>query len=272
MKSKGTRTVQLADIQTNLFVRKELDQDWALQLAELIESGQEMKDLIEVTEENGSLEMVDGRHRKWGYELNKIEEVKVKVLEFESQAELIAYAYNANKGSKPPSASDTEHTIREIGKLGTGIKKIADMLQLPVKLIQKYLEDIKAKDKRSALRRGEELVREQNFTISNAAQEVGVRPEELRGFLGGHRRRKGDLADVQRSLTQLYRSVGAKNTRMIKKLLSQFEVGEFSKKQVNDVFDQLERLQKQSGKVVADARTRFNAMSNSNSEEPKESA
>ena len=64
----NSKTVRLADLHTNLFVRKALDQAHAMQLGELIEAGVNMKDPIEVTEKDDLLEIVDGRHSKEGYE------------------------------------------------------------------------------------------------------------------------------------------------------------------------------------------------------------
>lgn len=262
MKSKGMKTVKLSEIHTNLFVRKELDQDWALTLAELIGNGVEMKDPIEVTESNGVLEIINGRHRKVAYELNDVENVKVKILEFVSVAEAVAYAYNANKGSKPPTARDTEHTIMTMERLGIGPKKIGEMIDLPAKLVQRYLEDIKSKEKRAALMKGRELVHEHNFTVPAAAQQVGVKMEELKGFLGGHRKHKSEVMATQKKLSALCRSDSAKIGRLIKGVLAQYEVGDFSKAQVELIFDKLEKSQKQQIKMVSDWKVRFTALVN----------
>ena len=73
MRVVGTRRIQIADLNTNLFVRKELDVEHALYLAELIENGTPMRDLIEVTDTADHTNIVvDGRHRKDAYELAKI--------------------------------------------------------------------------------------------------------------------------------------------------------------------------------------------------------
>lgn len=116
MKVVRTITVQLSELKTNLFVRKELDHEWAYQLAELIEAGVEMRDNIRVTED---MEVVDGRHRMEGYDLAGKKEIRVDVVRVTDELELIAEAYKANTGgSKPPTKEDTEHVVGLLLKRG----------------------------------------------------------------------------------------------------------------------------------------------------------
>lgn len=264
MRIKGTRIVKLADLHTNLFVRKVLDQSHALYLGELIENGTEMTDMIEVTEREGLLEIVDGRHRKEGYDLAGILEKEVKVLKFDSEAELIAYAYRANTGgSKPPTKSDTEHTVELLLLRNESMKAIGEMLGLPTNLARQYCNTVKSRMARVRLQRAATAVTgEENLSIKVASEKYGVEdPEKLKEMLSGrHTKHKySGVAELQRTTTKLYHSLGLKNASALKKLIEKYEDGDVNEKQVKEMFKHLENLQKKSSRVTADWKTRFEA-------------
>ena len=263
MKVKATmKTVKIADIHTNLFVRGELDQDHALYLGDLIEAGVSMRDMIEVTERDGLIEIVDGRHRKEGYELAKVSEVKVKVLDFDSEAEMIAYAYRANTGgSKPPTPADTEHTIMLLIQQNEGMKRIGELLGLPTSLARRYATEVKSRMNRAQLQRAAGAVTEGGLTVTKAAAQYDVDPEKLKEILSGHIHKvKNGVAECQRNLSTLYKSVGLKNARLLKSLIEKYEDGDVNAKQMLEIFKHLEDLQKKSSKVTVDWKARFQAI------------
>jgi predicted transcriptional regulator len=261
MRLKATRTVKIADLQTNLFVRDALDQNHVLYLAELIENGVEMNDLVEVTEIENDLNVVDGRHRKDAYELNRIEEIKVKILEFDDEAEMIAYAYRANTGgSKPPTAADTEHTVKLLLERKESMKRIGELLGLPASMARRYANEVKSRMNRAKLQKAIDLVVASGYTAAKAAEQCEVDLEKLKEALSGSRKNhKQGLQDLHRSLSTLYNGLGKKNAALAKKFMDKFEDGDVTEKQVRDVFNHVEDLQKKAARAFSDWKKRFDA-------------
>lgn len=263
MRSKGNRVVAVQDLVVNKFVRKELNQDHALILAGLIEEGVEMKDMIEVTDFDGTMNVVvDGRHRKEGFELAGVKEVKVRVVEFDSEIEMISYAYKANTGgSLPPTQGDTEHTIMLLLDKGEARKRIGELLGLPAGLARKYIAQVQSKQDRQKVQRAAVAVREGGMTPVKAAEAHGVELDKLKVALGGHKREsKNGIAEAHRNLTKLYRSSSSKNAALLRGLIEKLDDGDVTPKQVRDVFTHIKDLQKASARSVADWEKRFSAL------------
>lgn len=271
MRVKKTATVTLAELHTNLFVRKALDQEHAIYLGELISAQVEMRDLIEVTERDGLTEIVDGRHRKEGYELAGVSEIKVKVLEFENETEMIAYAYRKNTGgSKPPTLEDTDHTITLLLKRNESMKSIGEHLGMPASLVRKYAADIKSRMNRVALQAAMTAVTDGGLTITKAAEANEVDVDKLKELLSGKRKKHKDgVGEVQRLLTSTFKSLGLKNAAAIRKLLEKLEDGDVTADQVTEIFKHIDQLQRRHTRSIADWKSRFNAMILSNKETSK---
>lgn len=263
MKIKGTRIVKLADLQMNMFVRKELDQTRAIYLGELIDNGVEMSDPIEVTDLNGLMNIVvDGRHRKEGYELANVSEIKVNVLEFENETEMIAYAYRANAGgSLPPTPQDTEHTILLLLERGEAMKRISEMLSLPTGMARRYIAEVKSKAARAKLQRAVAAVTDGGLTVAKAAEQYDVDHGKLKEALSGRKREiKWGIAEVQRNLTKSYRSAAQKNAALVRSLLEKYEDGAVTSRQIRDIFRHIEQLQKRANRSILDWEKRFDAL------------
>ena len=262
MKIKGFRTVKLPELEMNLFVRKELNQDHALYLADLVENGVEFKDLIEVTDRNGLMNIiVEGRHRKEAFELNGVTSVKVKVLEFEDEAEMIAYAYKANTGgSLPPTPQDTEHTIMLLLQRGEAMKRIGELLGLPAGMARKYIGSVKSKASRQQLMKAANAVTDGGLTVAKAAEQYEVEPEKLKEIISGHKRKhKLGVPEIQRGLTQTHKSLSQKNASLIRSLIEKYEDGDVTERQVREIFDHLDQLQKRANRNIGDWKKRFEA-------------
>ncbi len=259
MKTKGTRTIKLSELKENMFVRQQLNQDHALYLAELMENGVIMNDLIEVTED---FTVVDGRHRKEAYDLNRVEEIQVKVLEFEDETEMIAYAYKANTGgSLPPSPQDTEHTIMLMLERGETRKHIGELLNLPSGMARRYINDVQSKASRAKLQRAVAAVTDGGLTVAKAAEQYGVDPDKLKEVLSGHRKKhKQGVAEIQRGLTKTYKSLGSRNAALVRGILDKYEDGDVTEKQVREILVHIEQLQKKSSRAIGDWKKRFDAL------------
>lgn len=268
MRVKKTTTVKLADLKLNLFVRQELDQDHVWYLTQLIENGTKLPP-IDITEDNS---VVDGRHRIEAYELNKIEEIEARVLVFENQSEMIAYAFRANgsDGPKRPTVQDTEHTVELLLENSETIKNIAELLALPPSLTRKFVTEIKSRLNRIKIQKARNAVSEGRLTTPKAAEEYGVDLEKLKEVLSGTRRgAKKGVAELQRALTSNYKTLGLKSAAAVRRLLDKFEDGDVSEKQVREIFKHLDDLMKRSRRSMSDWEKRFEAKVNPTKTEEK---
>ena len=251
--------VKISDLKKILFVRIGLNQDHALQLADLVENGVELSP-IKITKDGV---VVDGRHRIEAHELCQKTEIEAEIVEVVGgEAGLLAAGFKYNfGGSLPPTTADTEHTIQLLLDCGASKKAVADMLGLPVSLTRKYIAQIESKIKRQKLQRAVTAVTEGGLTAAQAAEKHGVEPESLKETLSGHRKKakREGIEEIQRSLTTTHKSLSQKNAALIRDLLIKFEDGDVTAKQVREVLVHIEGLQKRSASSVADWRKRFEA-------------
>lgn len=243
-----------------------------MSLAMLIEAGVEMSTPIEVgyiaSDPAKKETVVDGRHRKEGYELNGIKKITVKVFEFEDEVEMISYAYKTNTGgSKPPTIADTEHTVMLLLQHNESMKRIGELLGLPASIARKLATTVKSRMNRQQIQHAITAITDSGLTISKAAEQFGVEAETLKEILSGKRRKhRRGIADLQRILTSNSKSSSLKSANIIKKLLQGYEDGDVTQQQVRDIFRHIEDLQKGATRGVADWKKRFESMNAKNSE------
>lgn len=260
------KKIAIKELKTNLFVRSSLDQDWVLQLAELIEHGVKLPPI----KINKDKQVIDGRHRIEAYELNNITEIEYELDDISDEKELIAAAYRANcGGSLPPRAQDTEHVVRLLLARNENGKTIADLLGLPYGIARKLAANVRSKDERAAVQRAAMAVTDAGLTIPQAAEQYHADEEKVRTALGGKgRKHKKGIEEMQRGLTSQHKTLGLKNAALLRSLLEKYEDGDISVRQVNDIFEHLENLQKRQVRTLVDWKKRFHA-SNGKSAVPK---
>ncbi len=258
MKFLRNERVKISDIQTNLFVRQQLDPDHAMYLGELLESGVKLP-AIKLTED---LMMVDGRHRTEAHELAKIKEIDAEIWKYDSEEELIADAYRANTGGpKPPTPADTEHTIMLLLERKESMKRIGELLNMPAGLARKYATEVKSRMNRQKIQQAAAAVTDGGLTVSKAAEQYDVEAEKLKEVLSGRRRKhKNGVQDLHRQLTFNYKSISQKNAASMRSLLDKFEDGDVTAKQAREIITHLKNLQKQSSRALHDWEKRFEAI------------
>lgn len=256
MKKLGVKTFQIAELQRNLFVRDALNQNHAIMLGMLLEAGEELPP-IQVTADKI---IVDGRHRTAGHELAGRKEIQAEVVQFDSEAEMIAYAYKANTGgSLPPTQKDTEHTIGILIDRKETIANIAVLLALPPSITRKFVNNVKSKRRRANLLDAASAVRDEGLSVPRAAQEHGVDPEDLKKVLGGRKRgrRAQAVGEIKKQLTYNSKSNSSKTASIMRQLTEQFDDGDIGQKELEEIFDHLESLQKKAHRTVSDWKNRL---------------
>ena len=258
-KEKKVVTVELKALKLNLFVRKALNQDHVLYLAELLENGVDLGPL-KITPNN---EIVDGRHRFEALQFLNRTDAQAEIIDVRDEADIIAVAYKANVGgSLPPTQEDTEHTIMLLIGQGLNRKRIGEVLGLPAGMARRYVGDVQSKMARAQLQKAKEAVVDGGLSVAKAAETHGVEVDKLKTFMGGGRRKSkaNGVSEMQRKLTRTYKSTSSTNAALLRSLLEKLEDGDVSRAQVTAIFEHVENLQKQSSRAVADWRGRFEAM------------
>jgi hypothetical protein len=267
MSSQKKRIVALKDIQVNLFVRTGLNQDRVIQLAELIEAGVPLEKM-EINQDNI---LIDGRHRKEAYELNNVKEVEVVITETKDETDLITRAFRANLGGAlPPTRQDTEHTIMMLLDRKVPKKEIGEHLNLPTAVARNYITNVQSRMTRAKVMRAAQSVTEGGLTVAKAAEQHDVDPEKLKEALsGGRSKNKRGVDEIMRNLTLQYKSVSQKNASMLRSLLDKFTDGDVSLKQATEIFDHVEKLQRNSSRSVSEWRKRLQGIIDNGKDDKK---
>lgn len=254
MSAPRSGTIKISELKPNLFVRQAINDDHVLFLAGLLEGGVKLPP-IEITKDNV---VVDGRHRIEAHKIVDRDEIDYKVVDAESDTELIGMAYRANLGGAlPPTPQDTEHTVMELLRRDVTMKAVGELLGLPTSMARKYAKAVKGKMTNMDLQRAATLVTEGNKTVAEAAAEVGVDPDRLKQFMSGHRKRRKAIEEIQRTITKRYKSLASSNAAMFKDLSDAFQDGDLGQKQVEQILSHIESLIRAQGRVVEDWRARF---------------
>jgi transposase len=254
----NARMYKISELKMNLYVRKALDQDHVLYLAELMEGGVDLGPI----KVNPDGIVVDGRHRIEATTLHNKDEIRGEPVNIRGEANLIAAAFKANVGgSLPPSREDIEHTIASLIERQESEKNIISLLAMSPSMARKYIVEIRSKLKRAKLQRAADAVTEGTLTVVKAAEQFGVDLDTLREMLSGDRKKnKKGLPELKRQLSTQYKSVSLKNAASLKKILEKYEDGDVTAKQVQDLFIHIDHLQKKSRVSVEGWQQRFAAL------------
>lgn len=250
--------VEIGSITTNLFVRQKLDEDRVMLFMELIASKSQLP-LIEVTEDFNT---VDGRHRLEAYVLSDITHVRVQVLRFDSEAEMIGYAFRKNTGgAKPPTTDDIEHTTKLLLERGCKDRTIAEELNLPLVMIKKYIQTVKDRLSRAKMQRAVSAVTEGGLTVQKAADQYDVDVESLKVSLSGKRRKQktNGVTELQRAITQNSKSFSQIKASAMKKLIDQYDDGDVTERQIREIIEHLKEIDNRATRNLRQWEQRFEA-------------
>jgi ParB-like chromosome segregation protein Spo0J len=250
--------VAIVELKVNLFVRKSLNQDHVLYLAELLEAGIKLPAII-ITPDG---RIIDGRHRIEAYDLWGKKEVPAVVRNLTDDSEIISEAYRCNVGGAlPPTKEDTEHTVKLLLESGTPQTRIAEALGLPISIARNYIASIKSRQARAKISRAVVAVTDGGLTAAKAAVEHNVDIDKLREALSGKKRKKKwGVDEMKRTFTSSYRSLSSKNAGAIRRLFEKYEDGDVTAKQVEALLKHLENLQRKATRNLADWASRFQGM------------
>ena len=248
------RVVKLKDLKTSFYVRRGINQDHVLMLAELYEAAMlESKDsvtaskslaIIQVTED---LRVVDGRHRKEAMELVQppMDEIRVEIMENKTEAELVVLATKANcGGALPPTREDMIFTVEQLlTKHGMTQKAVEDsLIMLPKSVVRKYINmavkrihAVKLKLALADIANG--------IPLANAARNHGIKAEAVQLAIAGKApKSKAGAAQLSSVITSYSRSFGIQVSRTINKALEDYRDGELPEEAIQGAINHFGHL------------------------------
>ncbi len=187
MAKMKTRFVSLAEIKVSFFVRTCTNSDHVRYLQSLIESGAELPSL-EIAE--GSMDLIDGRHRLLAYSNLGYTEVMCNEKKYESRNEMILAALKANVGgSLPPSSKDISHVIEcllaEKVPRASIIRQISEQVGFPPKLVRRHIDDIQSLVAKRRLAEAVSAIASGDMNLNEAAVKYDVNVESLKAEISG---------------------------------------------------------------------------------------
>lgn len=265
------RVVALKDVKTNFFVRKGIDQDHVLMLAELYESallenkGDQVQasKAIAAIEVTSDLVMVDGRHRKEAMELAGITEARVEDVGSLTDAEIIVRASRANYGgSLPPTREDMIYTVEQmITRMGMSAATVeAHMTMIPKTVIRKYINMANKRINESKIKMALGDIAS-GMGLLQAARVHGLKAEALKLVIEGKKpKSKAGTAQLNSQLSTYAKTFGLQTTRVVNKALEDYKDGEIAFETAQTVVNHYGHLLRRMFLRVSDWDNRLKAL------------
>lgn len=253
--------VPLHEITVDFFVRRSLSEDHILQLAAIVEAGENLTPIIL----NDKYQVIDGRHRFKAYELANKTTIPCEIHKDLMRGEQILEALVSNMGgSMPPTQSDIRLAIQNMMAAGLKHNKILEGVPLPRATCRRYIADAMSKANKDKIRNAIEAVTDAEMSVADAAIKHGVSIEDLRTEIRGKKKKvKEDafgMPKIKASITTRYRSSSQYNTALFRKLMDSYMDGECSFTQVMDTLDLTEKAITNQAKSCAEWRQRAAAL------------
>jgi len=256
-REKVLRKVKLSDIHVDTFVRKSLIPELVKKYTDLMLAGVKFPPLLV----SGSMRLVDGRHRLEAYTNCQESEVEAEIVDPKDEAEFIGMAFKANstKGPAQPTEEDIKHTISLLldQKVVSSVA-IAEVLGEREEYVRPMIKDVKSKAKRAKMMKAVNAVADGDMKPVEAAEEFGVKIEDLRQAITGRRRKekKGPNA-AQLLLAGSDRSYLISLGHGLNKLMDAYNASDLSPAQMTAVYDQQKAFLKKVERRLEDWHSRY---------------
>lgn len=257
MNLSGPRQFQIEDIRTTFFVRKTLDQDHVLYLADLYEHKVKVDPIVI----NASRELIDGRHRLEAMKLLNYQSCHALISDETDHATCIVDAIKANlKGPLPPKTVDMEHVIELLLSEKVPMTKIRELIPLPPSLIKKYLDVVRKRVRRGAVASAVEAIMD-GSTVASAAERFSVDPDEVKSMLSGRRSRKGrSLQGLLSGIEKRMRSTSQAFAQSAKKVAAEYEDGVIGNREIDQFTKRLIDSSRRLNRTAISIKARLEAL------------
>lgn len=260
--------IAIADIANRFDVRRSLDDDRIIQLAELYRDGAALPpiEIIELAQA-GKYAFIDGRHRAAARALLGETTVPAVIVKNSMQPlELFATALQANwGGAKPPSREDITHTVVRMIELGAKEKDLSDHLSfLPGSSLRHYMKAARALLHGRKMQQALQMVSD-GVLIEEAARKVGVGADTIRDAIQGRKRKLSAagqqnmaVSDAKTYITRSLRAANSGIAQKIQALMRLVETGEAPAALPHSVIDAWEKHLNGTLHRIRDLRERVN--------------
>lgn len=246
------RVVNIKELKTHFYVRKGINQDHVLMLAEIYEAAMlEGKDSVEASKAIEAIkvtpegDVVDGRHRKEAMELAQLTDIRVELVDG-TKADLFVLAIKANHGGSLPSTrEDMIFNVEQmLGKMGMTQKAVEEALPiLPKSVVRKYINTAVKRISEAKLRLALHDISSAGLTLHQAAKVHGLKVEAIQLALEG-KKPKSKLGAAQLSATLTTYTKGYSNqiSRVINKAIEDYQAGEIPEEAAQAAINHLGHL------------------------------
>lgn len=257
--------IEISSIRNLFDVRRALNEERVLALAELIMGGVELPP-IEVIIDTDAFAFVDGRHRAAAYQLLDKPEIMAVVVERKEPAQMFSQALLANwGGALPPTVNDIRHTVRRMLEAGaTHVVVRKELSFLPLSQINKYIDDSRSQMKKVKLRAALDAIAE-GLRPLEAAEKFGLDLESVKAAVSGRKQKfgKGDVgieAENKVYIKGQMKSASMGICKRIENLFHYVDAGEVSSVTVVKIIDQWEETLRKTMGRIPDWRQRLDAI------------
>lgn len=265
------KVVLLSELIIKQYVRKSINQDHVLLLAENYEAalttakGDDVEASkaiapILITEE---LELVDGRHRKEAMELAGLKSCRAEVSEPLTDLEIVTKAAQLNAGgSLPPSREDIQFMVEQlISKFGLTQPQIRSQLNwMPASVCNKYIK--MASGHLAEIRRKLALADiAAGVPLKEAAKRHSVGEDMLAEIVTGRKvKSKAGVVQIKGTITASFRAWGTNVSKMVNRSLEDYRDGDITEAAAEDVIQHVEHLVNRLLVRTVDYRNRLRAV------------
>lgn len=203
MAREAVISLDVSQIHNRFDVRKKLDDDRILYLAELIDAGEKLPPIRVCLDSDGAYSFVDGRHRAAAHVFMNILTIDAVVEKSNDQAYLFGQALHSNYGgAKPPTRDDINHTIRRMLESGIGIKAIKEQLAfMPMAQIRNAIKQAELALNKAKIRYALDAIAREGLRPVEAAARYKVEQSALEDVIAGRKRKFGKATGDQLFMT-----------------------------------------------------------------------
>jgi len=259
----NTVLLPIADLKKTFFVRRETNQDRVLFFMELYESGSTVPPIKVV---RGSMEIYDGRHRVEALDHLERKHAECELVEQGELAEMLVGSFGENfGGAMPPTRADTVFVMKQLIEANVPNARIKSYFApnfFRPSHADKLLKEAHSKVSEAKMKRAVNAVAHGEVTVYKAAEDHGVRVEDLKAKVSGTKRkgRGTDIGEIKAEISNRNKGNSNRTVAIFRDLLDKFQDGEISDKKVAEVLDHVERLNRQASLRIRPWRERLEAM------------
>lgn len=245
---KKVVSIPINSIHNKFDVRRVIDDDRVLFLAELMVDGVKLEPIQVVDSGNGEYIFVDGRHRAAACQFLGVENIDAVIVKEMPTVQMFSMALKANWGGpKPPTRADIQHTIRRMIDEGVKVSDIrAHLSFIPDSRMKRLIENARSNIAQLHMKQAIAAVAD-GVAIQKAAETHGIELQALKNAISGKKRKFGAggdgavMAEGKAFIGKMMKTSNMNIARRFDILLRRTEDGDVSADTVEKLLDTWEK-------------------------------